>query len=75
MSRRSHLIGFVRENGDESVATVVPRVSRTREAGLDRAAPGRWTDVLSGVTLEGGPRQRDELLGHLPVAVLVREAA
>jgi (1->4)-alpha-D-glucan 1-alpha-D-glucosylmutase len=71
----SHLIGFVRENGDESVATVVPRVSRTREAAWIELPNGRWTDVLSGVTLEGGPRQRDELLGHLPVAVLVREAA
>jgi (1->4)-alpha-D-glucan 1-alpha-D-glucosylmutase len=71
----SHLLGFVRENGDESVATVVPRVSRTREAAWIELPAGRWTDVLSGVTRDGGPHQRDELLGHLPVAVLVREVA
>ena len=54
---------------------MVPRVSRTREAAWIELPSGRWTDVLSGATLEGGAHQRDELLGHFPVAVLVREVA
>jgi (1->4)-alpha-D-glucan 1-alpha-D-glucosylmutase len=70
----SHLVGFVREHTDGAVATVVPRVSWTREAPSITLPDGRWTDVLSGSVHEGGPRQQSELHGHLPVAVLLRES-
>jgi (1->4)-alpha-D-glucan 1-alpha-D-glucosylmutase len=68
----THLIGFVREHAEEAVATVVPRNSRSREAAWIELPTGRWTDVLSGRSHDGGSQQRDELLGHLPVAVLVK---
>ena len=74
----THALGFVRA---ETVATVVSR----RPQGLASTGgwrdsqvvlpDGRWRDVLTDVTFDGGSLAVADLLAALPVALLVREQA
>ena len=58
--------------GDD-VAVVVPvRAGSEPPSGRVRLPPGRWRDVLSGASHDGGAVPVAELLGLLPVAVLAR---
>jgi (1->4)-alpha-D-glucan 1-alpha-D-glucosylmutase len=70
--RADDAIGFQRG----SLGVVVPR--RGRGAWADTTvdlAVGGWTDVLTGVSVEGGTRRLAELFGSFPVSVLARERA
>jgi (1->4)-alpha-D-glucan 1-alpha-D-glucosylmutase len=70
--RAAHAVAYTR--GDQ-VAVVVPRLV----VGLDgewgdttvELPPGRWTDVLGGAQVDGGPVGLAGLLARFPVALLV----
>jgi (1->4)-alpha-D-glucan 1-alpha-D-glucosylmutase len=72
--RAEHVVAFVR--GGE-VATVVPRLLLRLEGDWHDTAvalpEGRWRNVLTGETLDGGSRPVTELLARFPVALLARE--
>ena len=72
-----HAIGFMRTGTNEQVAVLVTRLPAAREgaewgARVAGLAPGRWTDVLTGVThdLESGGLALSDAFADLPVAVL-----
>jgi (1->4)-alpha-D-glucan 1-alpha-D-glucosylmutase len=73
--RAGHLVAFTR--GD-AVAVVVPRLSLRLEAGGGWAATtvelpeGRWTNAMTGDTLDGGAVGVADLLRRFPVALLER---
>lgn len=84
----SRLFAFVRAEGDQAVAVVVPRLvarllendGRFRAGALDGTAvalpPGDWADWLDdGTTWPGGETGAGGLLGRWPIAVLVRREA
>ncbi len=79
-SSSDHALAFARTVDDEPrVVTVATRLALA----LDRLGgwgghsvvlpPGRWTDVLTGRTIAGGPTGLAGLLDELPVALLVAE--
>ena len=73
-AKSCHAIGYLR---DDNVATIVPRL--TTHLGGDWAQTavslpeGRWTNRLTGVTVDGGGVQIAELLKDFPVALLARD--
>jgi len=68
--RADDAIGFRRE----SLSVIVPRRGHGGWADTTVDLPvGRWTDVLAGVSVEGGTRRLAELFGSFPVAVLARK--
>jgi (1->4)-alpha-D-glucan 1-alpha-D-glucosylmutase len=73
-SKKSHVIAYLR--GD-NVITVVQRLVITlagKWANTAVALPkGRWTNRLTGETIEGGKAAMEDLLREFPVALLVRE--
>jgi (1->4)-alpha-D-glucan 1-alpha-D-glucosylmutase len=73
-SKKAHVIAYLR--GD-NVITVVPRLVITlagKWANTAVALPkGRWTNRLTGETIEGGKAAMEDLLREFPVALLVRE--
>jgi (1->4)-alpha-D-glucan 1-alpha-D-glucosylmutase len=74
-TRAQHVVGFLR--GGEA-ATVVPRwTTRVPEWGDTRVTlpDGAWTDVITGVTHQGGELTVDSLLDLFPVALLSRDDA
>ena len=73
-SKKAHVIAYLR--GD-NVITVVQRLVITlagKWANTAVALPkGRWTNRLTGETIEGGKATMEDLLREFPVALLVRE--
>lgn len=63
------VLGYLR--GDR-LAVVVPRRFMDPLDATVTLPEGRWTDVLSGATVEGGPQTVAGLTAALPAAVLVR---
>jgi (1->4)-alpha-D-glucan 1-alpha-D-glucosylmutase len=69
-----HLVAFTR--GDDQLAVVVTRLTRTAPEGLPiDLPPGPWHDLLSGTTHPGGPTDPADLLAAEPHALLVRSAS
>jgi (1->4)-alpha-D-glucan 1-alpha-D-glucosylmutase len=71
----AHLIGFVRGGRVATLATRLPLLLERAGGWLDTTVelpPGRWVDVFSGAQCEGR-LPLAEVLGQVPVALLVRE--
>jgi (1->4)-alpha-D-glucan 1-alpha-D-glucosylmutase len=69
-----HLVAFTR--GDDQLAVVVTRLTRTAPEGLPvHLPPGPWHDLLSATTHPGGPTGPADLLAAEPHALLVRSAS
>jgi (1->4)-alpha-D-glucan 1-alpha-D-glucosylmutase len=73
-----HAFGFVRAGRVVTVATRLP-ATLEGDGGWGPATvalpPGRWTDLLTGAPPRDGVVAAADLLGDLPVALLVREDA
>jgi (1->4)-alpha-D-glucan 1-alpha-D-glucosylmutase len=69
-----HAVAFLRSG---QVLTVATRLAAGLRHGWGEEAlelpPGPWIDVLAGASYDGGPVRYAELLGRLPVALLVRQ--
>jgi len=71
-AKADHAIAYLR--GD-SVATVVPRLTAMLgdwEEAIVSLPEGRWSNRLTGATIDGGPVQIEDLLREFPVALLVQ---
>jgi (1->4)-alpha-D-glucan 1-alpha-D-glucosylmutase len=73
-SKAGHVIAYLR--GDD-VVTVVPRLVSLLAAEWEQTAvklpEGRWTNRLTGASVEGGKVAVGDLLRDFPVALLVKE--
>jgi (1->4)-alpha-D-glucan 1-alpha-D-glucosylmutase len=73
-TKAQHVIAYLR---GEDVATVVPRLAASIGNQWDETAvklpKGRWTNRLTGATVDGGQLRMKEALRDFPVALLVRE--
>jgi (1->4)-alpha-D-glucan 1-alpha-D-glucosylmutase len=73
-AKAQHVIAYLR---GEDVATVVPRLAASIGNQWDETAvklpKGRWTNRLTGATVDGGQLRMKEALRDFPVALLVRE--
>jgi (1->4)-alpha-D-glucan 1-alpha-D-glucosylmutase len=71
-----HAVGFTRTNGETTIAVLCalhPGRGRSGEDAAVNLPAGRWRDLFSGETIEGG-RSVDlaSVLGLLPASVLIR---
>ena len=70
-------LGYLRRLGEDRLAVLVARFPGVRESDPDWAGTvaslpeGRWTDLLSGRSLDGGPLPLDDAFRILPALVLV----
>jgi (1->4)-alpha-D-glucan 1-alpha-D-glucosylmutase len=73
--KAAHVVAYARGTEAARVAVVLPRLvlGLGREWGDTTVAlpEGRWTDVLGGAEVGGGPARVGELLSRFPVALLV----
>ncbi|HEV3400534.1 MAG TPA: malto-oligosyltrehalose synthase [Acidimicrobiales bacterium] len=73
--KEAHVVAFVRGAETAQVAVVVPRLVLGLGgdwAGTTVTLPdGRWTDVLGGSEVGGGPAEVEILLSEFPMALLV----
>jgi (1->4)-alpha-D-glucan 1-alpha-D-glucosylmutase len=67
-----YAVAFIR---GESVITVVPRLARYDETAIVTLPQGRWHNVLTADSLEGGETQLATLLARFPVCLLVQDGA
>ena len=73
--KAQHVVAYARGGGPATVVVVVPRLVLglgdkwgETTVGLPE---GRWTDVLGGTEVDGGPAAVADLLSRFPVALLV----
>lgn len=74
----NHALGFVRAGAVATIVTRRPRALAESGGWADARVvlpDGRWTDVLSEDSFEGGSVMLEHLLRTLPVALLVKESA
>jgi (1->4)-alpha-D-glucan 1-alpha-D-glucosylmutase len=73
-SKAFHAIAYMR---GQDVVTIVPRLMRLLGDAWGQTTvklpAGRWTNCLTGASIEGGKVSIGELLSDFPVALLVRE--
>jgi (1->4)-alpha-D-glucan 1-alpha-D-glucosylmutase len=73
--KNQHILGFLRGN---SVAPLAPRLSLklggSWSATTVNLPPGRWKNIFTGDTVEGGRLRVQSLLERFPVALFIREA-
>jgi (1->4)-alpha-D-glucan 1-alpha-D-glucosylmutase len=75
--RADRALGYLRRLDEDRLAVLVARFPGVRESDPDWAGTvaslpdGRWTDLLSGRILDGGPVSLDDAFGVLPALVLV----
>ncbi len=73
-SKHAHLIAFSRGN---SVAVLAPRWTVKLGSGFGSTAvdlpPGRWTNIFTGETVNGGMMRAQHVFHKFPVALLVRD--
>ena len=65
---------FVRKSGDRTAITVVPRLTAGADGWRETSLaipPGRWRNVLSGESIDGGTSALAELWRRFPTALLV----
>jgi (1->4)-alpha-D-glucan 1-alpha-D-glucosylmutase len=74
-NNKSNMVAFLRGN---RVATIAPRLTQEIANGwgdTDILLPqGRWTNVFTDDTVEGGSIKMEQLLSRFPIALLTKDS-